>query len=43
MGPCEHGNEPSNFVKDGDFLTSQVTISFSREILRHSWLVRETK
>jgi len=29
-GPCEHGNEPSVSVKDGEiFSTSCVTVSFS--------------
>jgi len=30
---CEHGNEPSDSVKVGNFLTSGVNFSFSRKIL----------
>jgi hypothetical protein len=33
--PCEHCNEPSGSIKDGTFLTSWVTVSFSRRILLH--------
>jgi hypothetical protein len=32
-GPFEHGNEPSGFVQAGDFLTTWVTVSFSKRIL----------
>jgi hypothetical protein len=33
---CEHGNEPSGSIKKvGYFLTSRVTVSFSRNILHH--------
>jgi hypothetical protein len=35
-GFCEHGNEPSGFKnKAGYYLTSRVTISFSKNILFH--------
>jgi hypothetical protein len=41
-GFCEHGNEPSGFIKKaGYFLTSCVTISFSTNILHHR--VRNTE
>jgi hypothetical protein len=30
VGSCEHGNEPSGSIKGRDFLTGQMTISFSR-------------
>jgi hypothetical protein len=36
VGSSEDGNES---IKDGEFLTSQVTVSFSRRILLHGWLV----
>jgi hypothetical protein len=32
-GSCEHGNEPSYSIKGGEFLTSCVTVRFSRRIL----------
>jgi hypothetical protein len=35
-GFCEHGNEPSDFVKKaGFFLQSEVTIGFSNNILHN--------
>jgi hypothetical protein len=27
-GSCEHGNETSDYIKAGNFLTSRVTVSF---------------
>jgi hypothetical protein len=34
-GKCEHGNEPSVFIIAGNFLTSSMTVSFSRRTLLH--------
>jgi len=34
-GSCECGNEPSGFVKCGEFLTSCKPVSFSRRTLHH--------
>jgi hypothetical protein len=31
-GSCEHGNEYSGFINGGDFLTSRMTVSFSRNL-----------
>jgi len=35
-GSCEHNNEPSGSIKGGNFLTSWVTVSFSRRTLLRS-------
>jgi hypothetical protein len=34
-GFCEHGNEPSGFIKGGGLLTSWVTVIFPRMTLLH--------
>jgi hypothetical protein len=34
-GSCEHGNEPLDSMKDGNFLTGCPIISFSRRSLLH--------
>jgi hypothetical protein len=34
-GSCEHGNEHLGSIKEGNFLTSCVIISFSRGTLHH--------
>jgi len=34
-GSCERGNEPSDSIKDEEFSTSFVTVSFSRRTLHH--------
>jgi hypothetical protein len=40
-GSCEYGNELSGSIKGGEFLISQVTISFSRrpQLYGVGWLV----
>jgi hypothetical protein len=36
VGFCEHGNEPSSYIKKAGYcLTSRMTISFSKNILHH--------
>jgi hypothetical protein len=35
VGPCEHCNEASGSIKAGNFLTSWMTVSFSRRTLLH--------
>jgi hypothetical protein len=34
-GLCEHGNECSDSIKDGEFLTVSGTVSFSRSVLHY--------
>jgi len=35
-GCCEHGNEPSGFIRGGgNFLTSRMTVGLSRRTLLH--------
>jgi hypothetical protein len=33
VGSSEHGNDPSGSTKVGNFLTSCVTLTFSRKVL----------
>jgi hypothetical protein len=35
VGSCEHGNEQSGSIQAGKFLTSYMTVSFSRRTLLH--------
>jgi hypothetical protein len=45
LNSCQHGNELVGSIKHGEFLTSWLTVSFSRRTLFHAinavWLARE--
>jgi hypothetical protein len=34
-GYCEHGNEPSGFIKTGNFWLAERTVGFSRRTVLH--------